>query len=109
MLKEIIGAAIAPEPEIRIVPGAPGMARLGNYTRRRKIDAVIFTAENPHFQDEKIAGVLRMNPHLRLLAVDGRENRIIVHFLAPARTVFSSLEASTLTAALRAGTGRELG
>ena len=89
---------------MRVGAGAPSMAELGNYTRRRRIDAVIFASGDQDFEDHKIAGLLRVNPRLCLLAVDGRDNRAIVHFLTPSRTVFPGLETATLTAAIRAGT-----
>jgi len=109
MLSEIIRTAIAAEPQVRVVAGAPSMAELGDYTRRRHIDAVIFAFGNQDFADEKIAGLLRVNPRLCLLAVDGRENRAVVHFLAPSRAVYPTLEAATLAAAIRAGTRLRLG
>ena len=109
MLSEIISSAIATEPQMRVVPGTPSIRELGEYTRRRHIDTVIFAHGNQDFAGEKIAGLLRVNPRLCLLGVDGRENRAVVHFLAPASTVFPTLEASTLTAAIRAGTGLRLG
>jgi hypothetical protein len=109
MLSEIITAAIAAEPQMRIVPGTPSMPELGKYTRRRHIDTVIFASGNQDFREETIAGLLQANPRLGLLAVDGREDRAVVHFLAPSREVFPSLQAATLTAAIRAGTRLRVG
>lgn len=109
MLSEIISSAIAAEPTMRVVPGAPSMAELGDYTRRRRIDAVIFAAGNQSFAEDKIADLLRANPRLCLLAVDGGGDQAIVHFLTPSRSVFPGLEAATLTTAIRAGTWLRLG
>jgi hypothetical protein len=109
MLSEIIGAALAAEPRMRIVPGESSLAGLGDYTRRRHIDAVIFASGNRDFGDDKIAELLRVNPRLCLLAVDGQENRATVHFLAHSGAVFSSLEAATLACAIQAGTVLRLG
>jgi hypothetical protein len=109
MLSEIVSAAIAAEPTMRVVAGAPSMAELDDLARRRRIDAVIFASGNRDFQDDRIAGLLRANPRLCLLAVDGRDDRAIVHFLTPSRTVVPGLEAATLTAAIQAGTWLRLG
>ena len=109
MLSEIISAAIAGEPQMRIVSGTPSLPELGRYTRQRHIDTVIFASGNQDFKDETIAGLLQVNPRLCLLAVDGQEDRAVVHFLARSREVFPSLEAATLTAAIRAGTRLRLG
>ncbi len=109
MLSEIIRTAIAAEPQLRLVAGAPSNAELGNYIRRRHIDAVIFASGNRDFEDGEIAGLLRVNPRLCLLAIDGRENQAVVHFLAPSHEVFPGLEAATLAAAIRAGTRLRLG
>lgn len=108
MLSEIISTAITADAQMRIVPGAPTLAELGKYTRRRHIDAVIFASANPAFADERIDQLLQVNPRLCLMAVDGRMDRAIVHFLAPSHAEFPGLEAPTLAAALRAGTGLRL-
>lgn len=109
MLSEIVTAALAGAPHMRIVTGAPSIAELGKYTRQRHIDAVIFGSGNQDFRDETIVGVLHANPRLCLLAVDGREDRVVVHCMAPSRDVFPHLEVATLTAAIRAGTRLRLG
>ncbi len=108
MLSEIIGATVEAAPEMKVVPGVPTMAELGEYTRRRRIDAVIFASGNQDFAGETITGLLRSNPRLCLVAVDGRDNQATAHFLAPSRAVFPGLEASTLTAAMQAGTRMRL-
>jgi hypothetical protein len=105
MWGEIISAAIADEPRMRIVHGAPPAAELGQYIRQHDISTVIFAAGNHDLEDTGIAGLLRVNPRLGLVAVDGRENRAVVHFLAPAHAVFAGLDASTLIAAIRASAG----
>lgn len=104
MLNEIISSAIAAEPQLRLVSGQPAVAELGEYTRRRHIDAVIFASGNRDFADERIAGLLRANPRLCLLAVDGREDQAVVHFLAPLHQAFHGLEAASLADAIRTGT-----
>ena len=53
MLSEIISTAIAAEPQMRVVPGAPSMAELGEYTRRRHIDAVIFASGTRTFRKSR--------------------------------------------------------
>ena len=48
------------------------MKNLGAYTRRQRIDVVIFAAGNEKFADDKIVEILRSHPRLSVLSMDGR-------------------------------------
>jgi hypothetical protein len=109
MLREIVSEALVGEPAMRVIGSTSTFAGLGPYTRRKRIDVLIFVAGDKAFEDIAIADMLRVNPRLCLLGVDGQENQAIVHFLSPSRTVLPNLEASTLASAIRAGTGLRLG
>jgi hypothetical protein len=113
MLTEIIRSTIATEPDMSIVAGnvdmsifegnVEGTAALGVYTRRRRIDVVIFVSGDENFADDKIFGLLRANPRLSLLAMDGRRDEGTLHHLVPAHDAIGRLAHASLTAAIRAG------
>jgi hypothetical protein len=104
MLTEIIGIAIGAEPDLRIVTGEPAAADIGAYTRRRRIDAVIFSAYDRRFDDANILVQLRANPRLCLLGLDGKRNRATLHRLAPSNEHLDGLAQATLVSAIRDGT-----
>jgi hypothetical protein len=110
MHNEIIRATIATEPDMTIVEYAiRGNEDFGTYTRRRRIDVVIFVAGNNEFADDKIVQMLRTNPRLSLLSMDGQRDQGTLHHLVPARTAIGRLAQSSLTAAIRAGAALRLG
>jgi hypothetical protein len=105
MLDEIIRATISAEPDMAIVEQV--MRRhndIGAYTRQKRIDVVIFTAGDQDFSDDKIDHMLRANPRLALLSIDGRRDQGTLHHLVPARDPIGRLAQSSLTDAIRAGT-----
>lgn len=109
MLTEIIGAAIEADPRICIVSGRPERSDIGAYARRKHIDAVIFTSGDRNFDDESIFGLLRMNPRLCLLGLDGLRNRAILHRLAPMHENIEDLAQANLVSAIHSGTALRLG
>jgi hypothetical protein len=110
MLDEIIQAAIATEPDMTIVEQRDGMTgKLGAYTRRRRIDVIIFTAGDEDFADHKIMGLLHANPRLSLLAMDGPGDQGTLHHLVPTKDDIGRLAQTSLTAAIRAGAQLRLG
>jgi hypothetical protein len=109
MLTEIISTTISTEPTMRIVSGAPAPAEIGAYTRRKHINAVIFMSENSHFDEDGILDLLRVNPRLCLLGLDGLRNRAILHRLAPWHERIDDLAQPTLVSAIYSGTMLRLG
>jgi hypothetical protein len=104
MLNEIIRAAISSEPDMAIVDGALGLdGDLGAYARQRRIDVVIFPAGTQSFGDREIARLLRANPRLALLSIDGARDEGTLHHLVPARDAIGNLAHSSLTDAIRTG------
>jgi hypothetical protein len=104
MLNEIVRAAISSEPDMTIVEAAVrGCGDLGEYTRQRRIDVVLYVADAEDFDDSKIAGMLKANPRLSLLAIDGRRDQGVLHHLVPAHDPIGPLAHSSLAAAIRAG------
>lgn len=104
MLTEIISMAISTEPTMRIVSGQPAPAEIGVYTRQRHIDAVIYTSGGRDFDEESIVNLLRANPRLCLLGLDGRGNRAVLHRLAPTHEQITNLAQATLVSAIQSGT-----
>ena len=90
----IVGAAV------------PGGDDLGEYTRQHRIDVVLYVAGAEEFDDDRIVGMLRANPRLSLLSIDGRRDQGVLHHLVPAHEEIGPLAQSTLTAAIRAGAAR---
>lgn len=109
MLTEIIRSAIASEPDMAIVEGDDRTAELGTYTRRRRIDVVIFISGDEHFADDRITALLRTNPRLSLLAMDGGRDQGTLHHLVPAHHDIGRLAQPSLAAAIRAGAALRLG
>jgi hypothetical protein len=104
MLNEIVRSTVSCEPDMTIVDGAGcGDDDIGAYTRRRRIDVVIYPAGNPHFADDKLAGMLKANPRIALLSIDGPRDAGTLHHLVPAHDAIGRLAHSSLTAAIRAG------
>jgi hypothetical protein len=104
MLNEIIRAAISSEPDMAIVDDAfRHEGELGAYTRQRRIDVVIFAAGNESFDDDQILHLLRANPRLSLLSIDGARDQGMLHRLVPAHDAIGRLAQSSLTRAIRAG------
>lgn len=109
MLNEIIRATIAAEPDMTIVEDTThGDEELGIYTRRRRIDVVVFHVGNEKFTDEKIVQMLRINPRLSLLSMDGQLDQGTLHHLAPTHDAIGRLTRCSLTAAIRAGAALRL-
>ena len=109
MLTEIVGMAISDDPGMCIVSGQPPSAEIGAYTRRKHIDALIFISGDKNFDNEVILGLLRVNPRLCLLGLDGLRNRAIVHRLTPVHENVDDLAAASLVSALHSGTALRLG
>jgi hypothetical protein len=110
MLNEIIRATIAAEPDMTIVEDATRRNEdLGAFTRRRRIDVVIFAAGDEKFANDKIVQILRTNPRLSLLSMDGQRDQGTLHHLVPAHDTIGGLAQFSLTAAIRAGAALRLG
>jgi hypothetical protein len=106
MLNEIVSAAIALEPDMTIVDSLLRRDEgLGAFTRQRRIDVVIYPAADGCFDDDTILGLLKANPRLSLLALDGERDAGTLHRLAPAQDAIGRLAQSSLAAAIRAGAG----
>ena len=104
MLDEIIRATISAEPDMAIVEHATRPDDdIGAYTRRQRIDVVIFTSGDKDFSDDKIDHMLRANPRLALLSINGQRDQGTLHHLVPARDAIGRLAQSSLTAAIRVG------
>jgi hypothetical protein len=104
MLNDIVRETISSERDMTIVDGAGrGDIDIGAYTRRRRIDVVIFPAGSADFADDKLVGMLKANPRLALLAIDGARDEGTLHHFVPARDAIGRLARSSLTAAIRAG------
>jgi chemotaxis response regulator CheB len=104
MLNDIVRATISSEPDMTIVDGAVcGDDDIGAYTRRRQIDVVIYPADNADFADDKLVRMLKANPRLALLSIDGPRDEGTLHHLVPAHDAIGRLAQSSLTAAIRAG------
>jgi hypothetical protein len=109
MLNEIIRATITAEPDMTIVEDAMHCGdEIGAYTRRRRIDVVIFVAGNENFADDKIVQMLRSNPRLSLLSMDGKRDQGTLHHLVPAHNAIGRLAQPSLIAAIRAGAALRL-
>jgi hypothetical protein len=109
MLKEVIRATIAAEPDMTIVDDTSYCdEEFSAYTQRRRIDVVIFVVGNAKFADDKIVLMLRSNPRLSLLSVDSKRDQGTLHHLVPARDAIGRLAQSSLTAAIRAGAALRL-
>jgi hypothetical protein len=104
MLNDVVRAAIASEPDMMIVDGAGrGDDEIGSYIRRRHIDVVIYPAGSSQLADDKLAGLLKANPRLALLSIDGPRDAGTLHHLVPAHDAIGRLAYASLTAAIRAG------
>jgi len=104
MLNEIVRATISSEPDMMIVDGAGyGDDEIGAYTRRRHIDVVIYPAGHTNFADDKLARILKANPRLALLSIDGPRDAGTLHHLVPAHDAIGRLAHASLTDAIRAG------
>ena len=106
MLNEIVRAAVASEPDMTIVDSPlRGEGGLGAFTRQHRIDVVIYPGADSSFDGDTILGLLKANPRLSLLALDGERDGGTLHRLAPAHDAIGPLAQSSLTAAIRAGAG----
>jgi hypothetical protein len=104
MLNDIVRATILSEPDMTIVDGVGRSDDdIGAFTLRRRIDVVIYPAGSAHFADDKLAGMLKANPRLALLSIDGPRDEGTLHHLVPTRDPIGRLAHSSLTAAIRAG------
>lgn len=104
MLSDIICNVIAAEPDIAMVEAQPDIASdLGPFTRRHRIDVVICLATDDNFTNNRIDRLLRSNPRLGLVAIDGAGDSGVLHHLVPAHVRFSGLRQSSLLDAIRGG------
>jgi hypothetical protein len=104
MLDEIIRATISAESDMAIVEQAIRPEDdIGAYTRRQRIDVVIFTADDRDFSEDKVDHMLRANPRLALLSIDGQRDQGTLHRLVPTRDAIGRLAKSSLIDAIRAG------
>ena len=103
MLKAIIGNAIAAEDDMTVIEHIDHPSDLGAFTRRRRIDVVLFNAGDRAPADASIEQLLHTNPRLGVLVVDGSHDRGVLHHLVQACNNFAPLARSTLAAAIRAG------
>jgi hypothetical protein len=104
MLREIIEQAIASEPDLAVVEEAVVTAdSLGTYARTKRIDLIIFPSGTEEFAEHQVVRLLRANPRLGLLEIDGTADRGDLHHLIPTREHIGPLTRSSLVAAIRAG------
>jgi len=104
MLRDIIALAIADEPDIEIVENAVGPTEdVAAYTRRKRVDVLIFSDVSSPFDDAHIDDLLHANPRLGLIEVNGPQDRGMLHRLVAAHEDIGALAQSSLTAAIRAG------
>lgn len=103
MLNEIVRAAIAGEPDMAVIGGGRCPGELGLYTKRNRIDVVIFVFGDETFADDRIDHILRDNPRLSLLGMDRKRDSSVLHHLVPAHDQFDGLAQPSLAAAIRAG------
>lgn len=103
MLHEIISATIAAEPGM-VIAGrhADATSGLGALTQSRRIDVIVFRAGDEDFAEDRIERLLRTNPRLGLLAVDGPRDAGTLHHLVAAHEVVRPLSETSLAAAIRA-------
>lgn len=104
MLSDIIAHAIAEEPDMAIAESAlEADESLAAYTRRKKIDVIIFSSAAGLFDAARIEDLLHANPRLGLLEVSGRRDGGVLHHLLPAHEEIGALAQQSLAAAIRAG------
>jgi chemotaxis response regulator CheB len=103
ILNAIVRDAITDESDITIVEQRDSRDELGVFTRRRRIDVVLFgmSARAPTVAD--IERLLHANPRLGVLMLDGSHDSGVVHRLVRACNEFAPLARSTLAAAIRTG------
>ncbi len=109
LLNEIISSVAGSDPDIRIVSGEPPLRDLGIYTRRKRIDAIIFSYGSGAFKGGTVQSLLHANPRLCLLGLNGAQNRGILHRLVPSQQVIDDLTPHMLISAIRSGTELRLG
>src|SRR5215469_13392924 len=104
MLNDIIRRTIASERDIRVVESDPHPREdLGDYTRRRRVDVVIYAARLPAFTRERVKDLLRENPRLGLLEMDGPHDAGALHHLTQTTRRIQPLGAPLFLKAVRAG------
>jgi hypothetical protein len=104
MLCEVIEQAIASEPDLAIVEGALVAADdLATFSRTKRIDVIIVPAGAEEFTEDHVVRLLRANPRLGLIAIDGTADRGDLHHLVPAHEPIGPLTRSGVIAAVRAG------
>jgi hypothetical protein len=104
MLCDVIEQAIASEPDLAIVEGALVAADdLGTFSRTKRIDVIIVPAGAEEFTEDHVVRLLRVNPRLGLIAIDGTADRGDLHHLVPAHEPIGPLTRSSVIAAIRAG------
>jgi len=104
MLNDIITQAVTAEPDM-VVVGSMSRAPvdLGLVSISRGIDVIIFGLGDAYFQDETIELLLRANPRLGLLGIDGAADDGVLHHLVPAHQSIGRLAQSSIAAAIRDG------
>jgi hypothetical protein len=71
--------------------------------RRRRVDVIIFGADDTHFPESAITEILQAHPRLGLLAIDGAADAGTLHHLLPVRARIGRLAYDSLAAAIRSG------
>jgi hypothetical protein len=103
MLKDIVRAAIADEPDLVLVEaGAVLSDDLAASISRRHVDVVIYQAGGDRLPTIGVDQLLRANPRLGLVAIDVGNDRGTMHRLIPAHDVFTGLSRASLIEAIRA-------
>lgn len=104
MLRDIVEHAIAAEPDMISVEGAPlAAADLTAFLRARRVDVAIFPAAVEGLGDDRIVALLRAHPRLGMLALDGSADQGTLHHLVPVHETIGRLTRSSVIAAIRAG------
>lgn len=104
MLSDIITQAVTAEPDMVVVGSLSSTPEdLGIVSISRRIDVIIFGLGDAYFQDETIDRLLRTNPRLGLLAIDGAADDGVLHHLVPAQRRTGRLAQSSIATAVRNG------
>lgn len=104
MLSDIIAQAIRPEPDMAIVGAVEGGSEVvEQMLRRRRVDVIIFPADETQFPENAITAILQAHPRVGLLAIDGAADAGTLHHLVPVRDRIGRLAHASLTGAIRSG------
>ena len=106
MLNDIIRRTIASAGDMRVVEcDSQPRDGLGAYTRWRRVDVVIYATGLPGFGGERVRDLLRENPRLGLLEMDGPHDAGAIHHLSPTTRRIRPLAPPGLLKAIRTGAG----